>query len=191
MKAILFLLSASQLVMAGNAEAQSLPPAKVSYDSYEALVAAVKPHREQRLVNLGRFLDMSREQNTIILDTRSAEMYKRKHIKGALHLSFSDFTQESLAALIPGRSTRILIYCNNNIEGDPVVFATKAVMPALAGPETKPITLALNIPTYINLFGYGYTNVFELSELVPAGHAGLEFEGTDVDHRKTFQHHKK
>jgi len=191
MKAILFFLAACQLAMANDAEAQALPPAKVSYDSYEALVAAVKPHRAQRLVGLSRFLEMSREPNTIILDTRSAEMYRRKHIKGAVNLSFSDFTQESLAALIPSRNTRILIYCNNNIEGDPLVFATKTVVPKLAGPETKPVTLALNIPTYINLYGYGYTNVFELSELVPVLHAGLEFEGADMHRYKTFQRYKK
>ena len=35
----------------------------------------------------------SSKENTIILDTRSAFRYDRKHLEGAVHLSFTDFTQ--------------------------------------------------------------------------------------------------
>ncbi|WP_118974385.1 rhodanese-like domain-containing protein [Taibaiella koreensis] len=184
MKTIRSVLIACLLTgMYSEASAQALPAAKVSFDDYEALVKAVKPHREKRLVGLDQFLEMSREKGVVLLDTRSDAMYRRKHIKGAIHLTFSDFTQENLAALIPDVDTRILIYCNNNIDGDLRAFATKAVVPALAGPKTKPVTLALNIPTYINLYGYGYTNVYELADLVPVWNSKLVFEGTDVpDH---------
>ncbi|MEE2877433.1 MAG: rhodanese-like domain-containing protein, partial [Pseudomonadota bacterium] len=48
----------------------------------------------------------------------------------------------------------ILIYCNNNFEDD--------VEPVML----KRAPLALNIPTFINLVGYGYENVYELGELV-------------------------
>ena len=41
-------------------------------------------------------------------------------------------------------------------------------------------SLALNIPTYINLYGYGYKNVFELKEMVDVNDPEIEFEGTDV-----------
>jgi hypothetical protein len=40
--------------------------------------------------------------------------------------------------------------------------------------------LALNIPTYINLYGYGYRNVFELGELVHIGDRRIKFEGSVV-----------
>ena len=40
--------------------------------------------------------------------------------------------------------------------------------------------LALNIPTYINLYGYGYRNVYELNELVSVRDRRVEFEGTTV-----------
>jgi hypothetical protein len=40
--------------------------------------------------------------------------------------------------------------------------------------------LALNIPTYINLYGYGYKNVYELDELVNVNDKRIEFEGTAV-----------
>ena len=44
----------------------------------------------------------------------------------------------------------------------------------------KPIMLALNIPTFINLYGYGYRNIYELDELVHINDPRIEFEGTEV-----------
>lgn len=44
----------------------------------------------------------------------------------------------------------------------------------------KPIMLALNIPTYINLYGYGYRNIYELDELVNVNDSRISFEGTEV-----------
>ena len=155
--------------------------AKVDYDAFEKLTVEVKEHRKTRLVDLSKFLQMAREKNTLILDTRSDSMYKSKHIKGAIHINFSDFTQKNLARIIPSMNTRILIYCNNNFEGDQINFATKSVIPlSNSSTSTKPLTLALNIPTYINLYGYGYKNVYELSELVSVFDKKIEFEGSDV-----------
>ena len=122
----------------------------------------------------------------IILDTRSKEMYDAKHLKGARHLNFSDFTQKNLAEILPSKKTRVLIYCNNNFENDQVYFATKVSGPLVKDlttfSENKSlgITMALNIPTYINLYGYGYTNVYELSELVSVNDNRIQFEGTSV-----------
>ena len=48
--------------------------------------------------------------------------------------------------------TRILIYCNNNF--------TDNVAPVMV----KRIQLALNVPTFINLYGYGYENIYELKD---------------------------
>ena len=69
-------------------------------------------------------------------------------------LDFTDFTADNLARTIPNPNTRILIYCNNNFTNNrrPVV--------------TKALPLALNIQTFINLYGYGYKNVWELGEAV-------------------------
>ena len=41
--------------------------------------------------------------------------------------------------------------------------------------------MALNIPTYINLYGYGYHNVYELNELVNVNDPLIIFEGTIVE----------
>jgi hypothetical protein len=155
-----------------------LPPSKVDFDAFETLAKEVKEYRKDRLVSLDKFISYSKEQNTVILDTRSTEMYNRKHVKGAIHLDFTDFTQFNLLRLIPSPFTRILIYCNNNFANDKINFMTKyAPKP---NEKTKEITLALNIPTFINLYGYGYKNVYELADLVSVFNSAIQFEGTDV-----------
>lgn len=161
------------------------PKALVDYRDFKNLVTEVEKHRSERLIDLSTFLKMSKEVNTIILDTRSDFRYNRKHLKGAIHLSFTDFTQENLVRLIPDTNTKILIYCNNNFDGDQIDFASKISFPK-KDPETqilsnrKPIMLALNIPTYINLYGYGYREIYELDELVNINDVRIKFEGTEV-----------
>ena len=180
------------------------PSAKVDFDAFELLAREVKEHRKNRLVSLNEFLSMSKEKNTIILDARSTEMYNRKHIKGAIHLDFAEFSQAGLAVLIASMDTRILIYCNNNFASPsfrdlqlPDAFVTKGLRPTTLQIKTpkgaalvsskqvtqasaKPLTLALNIPTFINLYGYGYKNVYELADLVSVRNPAIIFEGTDV-----------
>ena len=154
------------------------PPSKVDFNAYEKLTSEVREYRKSHLVNLDDFLKMSREKGVIILDTRSDSMYASKHVKGAVHLNFSDFTQFNLARIVPSMDTKILIYCNNNFDKDQQNFATKTVVPQMvADRDVKPVTLALNIPTFINLYGYGYRNVYELSELVSVNDPRIEFEG--------------
>ncbi len=155
-------------------------PAKVDYDAYEKLVGEVKEHRKARLVNLQTFQKMAKEEKTIILDTRSDAMYASKHVKGAIHLNFADFTQTNLARIIPSPDYKILIYCNNNFDNDEINFASKAYVPKVTNNKEKALTLALNIPTYINLYGYGYKNVYELNELISVYSGVVEFEGTSV-----------
>ena len=155
-------------------------PSKVDYDAYEKLVQEVKSHRAERLIPVEKFVASSTEKDVIILDTRSKAMYDAKHIKGAIHLNFSEFTQERLEALIPSKSTKILIYCNNNFDNDQEYFPTKSYSPPITKKNDLGITMALNIPTYINLYGYGYKNVYELSELISILDSRIQLEGTAV-----------
>jgi hypothetical protein len=163
--------------------------ALVDFDAYEKLTAEVKKHRKDRLVSVDEFLKMSKEKGTVILDTRSQKMYYGKHIKGAIHLDFTDFTADNLYRLIPKNTTRILIYCNNNFDSEPVYFVTKSVplkslyadQKLLLLANQNQLTLALNIPTFINLYGYGYKNVYELNELVNTSFdKRIVFEGAAV-----------
>lgn len=183
---------------AGMAAERSRPPAKVSYDDFKALVAEVEPHRRERLVDLDTFLKMSQEPGVVVLDTRSAFRFERIHLRGARNLSFPDFTQENLRKVIPSEETRVLIYCNNNFDGNEVDFASKVALPRqLARPaaanspqapaatpstqfvaQEKPLMLALNVPTYVTLYGYGYRNVYELDELVKVSDPRVSFDGT-------------
>lgn len=166
-------------------EEKHYPKALVDYNDFKNLVTQLEKQREERLVSLDVFLKMAKEENTVILDTRSDFRFNRKHLKGAIHLDFTDFTQENLLKLIPDTKTKILIYCNNNFDGDPIDFPSKMFKPK-TNVETqilsnrKPIMLALNIPTHINLFGYGYKNIYELDELVNINDFRIKFEGTEV-----------
>ena len=193
MKANLFVAFA-MLLVAGAACAQdtNYPRAKVSFDDFKGLVAEVEKHRAGRLVDLETFLRMSKEPGTIILDTRSTFRFERIHVKGARHLSFPDFTQDNLGRVIPSFETTVLIYCNNNFEGNQTDFASKVAMPQARpgvspaeqfAAQAKPLMMALNIPTYVNLYGYGYRNVYELHELVDVNDPRITFEGTIVGGR--------
>lgn len=167
------------------AEKAHYPKALVDYEDFKNLVSELEEQRENHLVNLDVFLKMAKEENVVILDSRSDFRFNRKHLKGAIHLDFTDFTQDNLLKLIPDTNTKILIYCNNNFDGDPIDFASKMAKPK-TNIETqilsnrKPIMLALNIPTHINLYGYGYKNIYELDELVNVNDSRIMFEGTEV-----------
>lgn len=175
--------------------------ALVNYSYFKELVDEVEIHRSEHLITLDEFLKRSRRTNTVILDTRSKAMYDLKHVKGAIHLNFSDFTMQELEKLFgqfDGNETEILIYCNNNFYDSKAVeeitpaefifqdlaFVSKSSMPIDFTIQDEKIlfdnqyTLALNIPTYINLFGYGYKNVYELNELVDVHDPRISFEGT-------------
>jgi len=165
------------------------PKAKVSFADFKGLVAAVETHRAERLIDLNTFLEMSTKPGVVVLDTRSRFRFDRIHVKGAKHLNFSDFTQANLAQIIPSIDTTVLIYCNNNFEGNQVDFASKVSIPgaqrrqspaAQFAAQAKPLMMALNIPTYINLYGYGYRNVYELHELVDVRDSRITLEGSIV-----------
>lgn len=141
---------------------------KIDYAGFEGMTAEVRAIREQRRISEDEFLKMAAEEGTVILDTRSREAYAFRHVKGAIHLNFSDFTEKSLNAAIPDKTTRILIYCNNNFGGDPVSMYAKRA------------ELALNVPTFINLHGYGYRNVYELKPYLDVRTTKIPFEGTGV-----------
>jgi len=113
--------------------------------------------RESRRISESQFIALAKEENTIVLDTRSAAKFALLHVKGAVHLNFSDLTTQSIARTIPNKDTRILIYCNNNFDKEvkkPVAY------------ESKSPAMALNIPTFITLHAYGYKNIYELGPLL-------------------------
>jgi len=189
------IVAVSVMILAANAglaQGTNYPKAKVSFADFKGLVAAVETHRASRLVDLNTFLKMSKDPGVIMLDSRSTFRFDRIHVKGARHLAFTDFTQDNLQQVIPSFETTILIYCNNNFDGNQKDFASKVALPrpksgnAAAtqfAAQAKPIMMALNIPTYINLYGYGYRNVYELHELVNVNDPRIAFEGSIVEQK--------
>jgi rhodanese-related sulfurtransferase len=189
------IVAVSVMILAANAgfaQVTNYPKAKVSFDDFKGLVAAVETHRASRLVDLNTFMKMSKDPEAIILDSRSTFRFERIHVKGARHLAFTDYTQDNLQKVIPSFETKILIYCNNNFDGNQKDFASKIALPrpkpgnAVAtqfAAQAKPIMMALNIPTYINLYGYGYRNVYELNELVNVNDPRIAFEGSIVEQK--------
>jgi phage shock protein E len=109
---------------------------------------------------------MAKGADTVVLDARSGEKFALLHVRGARNLSLPDMTAEELAKVIPSKSTRILIYCNNNFRNQPAAFPSKV------------LNAALNIHTFNVLYAYGYTNVYELGPLIDVGNTRIAFEGT-------------
>lgn len=129
---------------------------------------AVEIQRTDRVIDQEAFLKMAADKDTIILDARSADKFAMLHVKGATGLPFTDFTEASLAKIIPDKNTRILIYCNNNFDKAPVAMPMKS-----AG-------ASLNLSTLISLQTYGYKNVYELGGYIDVNQSKLPFTGSDV-----------
>jgi hypothetical protein len=128
---------------------------QIDYPAFQALAASVAPERAQRLLAFDAFKAQAAKPGTLLLDARSKDAFQRGHIRGAVNLPLTDFTAESLAAVVGADPNRpILIYCNNNFSNH------KSPVPL------KSAALALNIQTFINLVGYGYPNVRELADVV-------------------------
>lgn len=131
------------------------PNPQIDYAGFTTLATDVRALRAKRLLDFAAFKAKAAEKHALILDARSADKFAEGHIAGAVNLPLTDFTAEALAEAIgPDRDRPILIYCNNNFSNNQAPVQTKAVQ------------LALNIQTFINLVGYGYSNVRELNEVV-------------------------
>ncbi len=148
--------------------AEAIPNELIDFQGFMAIAQSTKDTRESHRLTEAQFQKMAAEPETIVLDARSADKFALRHIKGAISLPFTDFTAESLAKAIPKKTTRVLIYCNNNFLGSPAAFASKTA------------AASLNISTFIALRTYGYENVYELGPLLDVRTSKLPFAGTEV-----------
>lgn len=148
--------------------ADPIPNKLIDYQAFQKIVIASAAERESHRLTEPQFIQAMTDKSAVLLDARSASKYELRHIRGAVNLPFTEFTAESLAKAIPAKGTKILIYCNNNFEGSPVSFASKAP------------SASLNLSTYTSLRSYGYTNIFELGPLLNVRTASIPFAGTEV-----------
>ncbi|MGB0152938.1 MAG: rhodanese-like domain-containing protein [Verrucomicrobiales bacterium] len=166
MKVHFIALFAGLILISSLLTADEPPPEnpQIDFPAFIDLAGEVHTYREDRRVTVEEFLEMAQDGNTLILDTRSKANYEIKHIKGAVHLNFSEMTTRDLKEAIPSKDTRILIYCNNNFLNN--------IQPL----TLKSAPLALNIPTFITLYGYGYKNLYELGPAIDENEGLIEFE---------------
>jgi hypothetical protein len=150
--------------IAAEPKKDSVANPAIDMDGYLRVSREAAKYRETRRLSEGDFLRMGSDSRTIVLDARSREKYDLLHIKGAVNLSFPDITIESLNRIVPDKSTRILIYCNNNFRNAEAPFPSKMA------------TASLNLSTYIALYTYGYRNVYELGPQFDPKQTKLAFE---------------
>jgi len=140
----------------------------IDYEAFARSVDEVRALRQSRRVSEADFMRMAREPGTVVVDARSERLFKLRHVAGAVNLSFPEFTETTLARIIPTRETRILIYCNNNFTGAPESLPVKAV------------ASALNLSTFVSLHVYGYRNVYELGPVIDVARSKLAFQGEEL-----------
>jgi len=161
-------VAGAMMALASLASAQ--PPETIDSPSidmpgYLRIAAEAAAHRERHRVTEREFARLAQLPGTVVLDARSRDKYELLHIAGAINLSFPDIAVATLREQIPDRSTRILIYCNNNFVDAPA-FAAK--LP----------TASLNLSTFIALYTYRYRNVWELGgPAIDPARSLLSFEG--------------
>jgi len=161
-----FLLVLALPVLASAAPAGPNP--QIGYGQFMRNVIEVAQIREPRRVSEEDFMRMASEPGTVVLDARSERLFKLRHVKGAVNLSFPDFTEATLASVIPTKATRVLIYCNNNFIGAPDSLPVKS------------IGSALNVSTFVSLHDYGYRNVYELGPAIDITASKLAFAGEEA-----------
>ena len=165
MRNLVALVAAFASIAASMATAAAPPPnPQIDMAGFLADAHAAARERESRRVDEATFMRMMREPGTVVIDARSRAMFERRHIAGAVSLSFPDFTAETLARAIPHSTTRVLIYCNNNFANDIEAFPLK-VRPA-----------SLNLSTWVALRSYGYRNVYELGPYLDVRTTALPLE---------------
>jgi Rhodanese-like domain len=163
---IAIVLAASSFTLAAKEE--PIPNRMIDYQGFLENASAVGKLRKERRITEAEFVRMAAEPGTIIFDARSDSKFNLLHVTGARHLSLPDVTATELAKIIPDKSSRILIYCNNNFQNEPR---------ALPG---KMATASLNLYIFNTLYSYGYTNVYELGPLIDIQKSVLPFEGSLV-----------
>jgi len=148
--------------------AEPIPNPLIDYKEFQKIVAFSASERESHRLAEPQFIEAMADKSAVLLDARSSSKYALRHIRGAVNLPFTDFTAGTLAKVIPSKDAKILSYCNNNFEGSPVSFASKAP------------SASLNISTYTSLRSYGYTNIYELGPLLNVQTTSIPFEGTEL-----------
>jgi len=127
------------------------PNPQIDMDAYLRVAQEAAAWRESHRVNEAEFIRMSHEPGTVVLDARSADMYRKLHVKGAINLAFPDIAIESLKRTLPDHDTRRAHLLQQQLLQCGARVSRRKLMEA-----------SLNLSTFIALYSYGYRNVYEL-----------------------------
>ena len=83
-------------------------------------------------ISLKDFIRTAQAPDTIVLDLRDINNYRKGHVKGALHIG-ADVTIEKLRRLVPSHDTTILVYCTNTFKLTRKMALTHTVAPQIYG----------------------------------------------------------
>jgi rhodanese-related sulfurtransferase len=168
-------LACSRVAFPQTIQGQKVIPNRlIDYYQFEKIVNESGKLRGKRRLTEAEFLKAMSEKNVVLLDARTDKRYDMLHIHGAINLPFTEFTEQSLAQIIPDKQTKILIYCNNNFLGNQAAFASKG------------ISASLNLSTFTSLMSYGYTNIYELGPLLDVRTTRLPLDGEHTELRKLY-----
>ncbi|GHB92537.1 rhodanese-like domain-containing protein [Cerasicoccus arenae] len=159
----------NEFLLASANPTQPIPNELIDAQGFVEIVTSSQDVREKNRLTEEEFLQAINSGEYILLDARSAANYELRHIQGAVNLPFTEFTAETLMAIIPDSDTKVLIYCNNNFLNSPRSFASKSVL------------ASLNLNTQASLRAYGYENIYELGPLLDVNNTRLPFSGTEVE----------
>lgn len=155
------------LAPAVAARGSVMPNPQVDYAGFARLTDDLAKVRQTHRLAWPEFARRAAAEGALLLDARSADAFARGHLKGAVNLPFTDFNDEALRTVIGENPARpIYIYCNNNFRDHRAPI------------QLKRAPMALNIPTFINLHGYGYRNIWELADVIGTADPGVEWESS-------------
>ncbi len=135
----------------------------LDYNHFFEKSLKLQEFHSKRRIDVNTLLTMREDKNTIILDVRDKDDYDCVHIEGARNLGVGKMDGDSLAAIIPDKNTRIVIYCDNALEPYPVKMT------------------ALVHHAFPVMYEYGYHNLYELEPLSARVHKTRMLDGTSDD----------
>ncbi len=146
-----------------------------NFDQFTQAVLDVQKRRKERLLTAEEFAKLAATPGTVVLDARSERSFELLHAKGSINLPYTDFGIRNLEKIIPDESSKILIYCRNNISNESLERAELSLSRYIVA---KQPAAGLNLPVAVTLLIYGYKNVWELDEIVDPASSPIEFEWT-------------
>jgi Rhodanese-like domain len=119
-----------------------------------------------------QFIQAMEEKGVFLLDVRSRRDFKILHISGAVNLPFKKFNHAKLAAIIPHKNSKIIIYgYKESTEPSRVEL----------NPAGNIIMHSSSHLAYFYLKSLGYTNIYELETIADTTTTKIPLAGIEIE----------